>query len=223
MARRARLAVPGCRHYVWQRSVHGQALVADDADRAVLLEAIRQGAADTGILVEAYALLDNEIHLLATPPDAGALGQLMQRVGRRYVSAHNRRHRRQGALWAGRFASSVVESGEWALAIMLLIDRLGGPHPIRGSAAHHAGRERTGWLADTPELWQLGNTPFERELAYRQRLAEETPPDRRDRVLAALRGSWPIGSGAFVDETEHRLGRPLRPRRPGRPRRAPSD
>ncbi|MEG3190832.1 hypothetical protein [Lysobacter sp. D1-1-M9] len=37
--------------------------------------------------------MDNHVHLLATPPEAGAVARLMQKLGRQYVGQFNARHR----------------------------------------------------------------------------------------------------------------------------------
>ena len=46
--------------------------------------------------------MDNHVHLLATPPELGALGRMMQKLGRHYVGLFNARHGRTGTLWEGR-------------------------------------------------------------------------------------------------------------------------
>ena len=48
---------------------------ADDADRTLLIEALNDGAHEQGIAVHAYALLDNEVHLLVRPPRHDSLGR----------------------------------------------------------------------------------------------------------------------------------------------------
>src|SRR5436190_20927952 len=106
MARLPRLAVAGQPHLVIQRARAGQPAFADDADRRLYLDALIGAARSCAVAVHAYALLDDEVCLLATPHQADALGRAMQRVGRAYVPVYNRRHGRQGALWAGRFQAT---------------------------------------------------------------------------------------------------------------------
>ncbi|WP_234349419.1 transposase [Xanthomonas citri] len=40
----------------------------------------------TGCQLHTYVLMDNHVHLLVTPPAAGRIGQVMQRLGRNYVA-----------------------------------------------------------------------------------------------------------------------------------------
>jgi len=44
-------------------------------------------------------VMDNHVHLLVTPQEAGDVGRLMQRLGRSYVCLFNTRHKPQRNLW----------------------------------------------------------------------------------------------------------------------------
>lgn len=216
MARLPRLSLAGCAHHVVQRGHPGQAVFRDEADREAYLQALREGAAALGVAVHAFAVTADEVQLLLTPAEPGALSRLMQTVGRRYVSAYNRRHGGAGTLWDGRYRCSVVEGGATLLAALRLVDS----HPGHTSAAHRDGGERESWLVDPSEYWRLGNTPFEREAAYRTLLVQPLPPGQAERLRAAALGGWAVGSEAFVRHAEEQAGRPAKPRSRGRPRRA---
>lgn len=215
MARLPRLVVPGHAHYLLQRGHSGQAVFIDDEDRQAYLAALRDGAEAEHVVVHAYALADSEVHLLVTPPDAAALSRLMQALGRRYVSAYNRRHGRTGTLWDGRFRCALVEAGDWLLAALRLIDGLA----VISSAGHRSGARRDALVVDPPEFWQLGNTPFEREARYRTLLVQGLPDGARQALSAAALGGWAVGSSAFLAQISSALARPLQPRPRGRPAR----
>ncbi|MBA4458052.1 transposase, partial [Cylindrospermopsis raciborskii CS-506_B] len=72
--------------------------------------------------VHAFALAADEVHLVVTPADAHGPSRLMQAVGRRYVSAHHRRHGGAGTLWDGRFRCAIVEPGAALLSVLTLVD-----------------------------------------------------------------------------------------------------
>ncbi|MDE1929911.1 MAG: transposase, partial [Burkholderiales bacterium] len=191
MARLARLALAGQAHYLIQRGLPGTAVYADEVDRQAYLAALREAAAAASVRIHAYALLDTEAQLLATPAQAGALGRMVQALGRRYVAAYNRRHGRRGTLWDGRFRCAPVEPGPTRIEVLCLIDGAAasapGPAAAPGStsAASRLGGPAAGWLVDPPEYWQLGNTPFEREAAYRALLDAGLAPARAAALRAA--------------------------------------
>jgi putative transposase len=214
MARQPRLVLPDHAHYVIQRGHSGQPVFTDAEDRRSFLEALREAAATHRVAVHAVALPDTEAQLLLTPPSADALSRTMQALGRRYVSAHNQRHGRSGTLWDGRFRCAVVEPGAPALALLCLIDALGA---ATGSPSHRLGARLDALLTDPPEFWQLGNTPFDREAAYRRRLAEGTAPAQAEAWRQAALGGWAIGAPAFLQQLARQAARAVQPRPRGRP------
>lgn len=221
MARLPRLVVPGQAHYLILRALGdlgGRGVCADNQDRDELIAALREAAATEQVQVHAYAILPTELQLLLTPAAEAALGRLVQALGRRYVSAYNRRHGRRGTLWDGRFRCAVVEPGSPRLQVLQLIDGQTA-EPGRSSASHRSGGAREALLVDPPEIWQLGNTPFEREAAYRLSLEQGLPPPLAADLRRSALGGWAIGSVGFAAAVSAEGARPARPRAKGRPRR----
>jgi len=81
-----------------------------------------EASLDTGCKLHAYVLMDNHVHLLATPPEIGAIARLMQKLGRNYVGQFNARHQRTGTLWEGRYKASLVDSESYVLHCHRYID-----------------------------------------------------------------------------------------------------
>jgi putative transposase len=231
VARLARFPGAGLVHHVVQHGHNRQPIVLDEADcgqwRALLAEAV----ATTRVALYAWALLPDHFHLVLRPASDADVGRLMQSLGRRYVAAFNRRHRRSGTLWDGRYRACVVEPGDEVLRSIRFVDehghRAGAPllpespqeaaTPL-SSLAHHVGRSRDAMLTDPAELWALGNTPFERQAAYARLIEASLLPAEVLRIAAAIRRGWPLGSPAFVAALAERAGRPASPRPRGRPR-----
>lgn len=218
MARLPRLAVGGIVHLVLLRALPGLVAVADDEDRAAFVGALRDAAGAERVAVHAYALLPGSVWLLLTPADGVALGRFMQAVGRRYVIAHNRRYARTGTLWAGRYRAAVIEPGPPQRHALMFVD-LAVPEPGATSASHRLGGPRSAFLSDPPAYWTLGNTPFERESAYRALLARGLDADVQARLAHCAAGGWAFGSAEFAAATSQATGRPALPRPRGRPRR----
>ncbi len=228
MARLPRLSIAGLAHHVIQRGHNRQPIFLDDEDRLAYLAALRESAALHRVAVHAYVLMNDHLHLLVTPPTAEALSKMLQAIGRRYVAAFNRRHGRIGTLWDGRFRATVIENGPHLLTCMRYIEqnpqRLIPPTPAGdyawSSAMHHLGRRRDTLVSTHLCHWQLGNTPFERELAW-QRLLDEplTPEEVQQHTDSATKG-WALGSGAFLAQLGASCERPMAPRPRGRPARS---
>lgn len=230
MARLPRLALAGEAHLVVLRGHGGHPVFEDDADRRAFLAALREAAAQHPTTVEAYVLADDHVHLLLRPAEAAHLSAVVQGLGRRYVAGFNRRHGRSGTLWAGRFRAAPLQPGPWVLRAMLFIDghaARAGREAAPGdgafsSAAHHLGLRRDPLLADGPAWWGLGNTPFEREAAYRARLDDGLSAADLKRLADASHKGWPLGDATWLAALGQQTERPLAPRPRGRPPKRPA-
>lgn len=224
MARQPRLSLAGFAHHVIVRGHNGGAVVLDEGDREVLLLSLRESARQHHTHVHAWGIRREEMQLLLTPTAADGLGLTLQAVGRRYASAFNRRHGRSGALWDGRYRAAVIEPGAPRLSALRVVDAeppasIAGPAvtPAVTSAAQRLGGRRDDMLVDPPEYWQLGNTPFERELAYRALLQEGVPEPVQRLLRQAVLSGRPFGSTEFLAEVSRLTGRSVVVRPRGRP------
>ncbi len=228
MARQRRLVVPGYPHHVIQRGNNRQPIVHDDVDRREFLRELNTQAARRDLKIHAYVLMDNHFHLLVTPTHADDLSRVMQSLGRRYVAWFNRRHGRTGTLWEGRFRAAVVETDRYFIACQRYIER----NPLRAglaldaadfgwsSARHHLGIAVDLIVSDHSVFWALGNTPFERQAAYRELLADSNRAEEVQAITRATLRSGVLGNEMFLSKLSALLNRPLRPKLRGRPPRA---
>ena len=175
--------------------------------------------------IHAYVLMGNHFHLLATPSDALGLGRMMQWIGRFYVPFFNRKYERTGTLWQGRFKTSIIDSERYFLICSRYIEmnpvRVGlvpQPSVYRWSSyAHHVGDRPDGLIADHPLYWAMGNTPFEREAAYKQFMAQPIVQAEVDELNQAVLKGWALGSDAFKKQLEKQSRRRVGPGKRGRP------
>ena len=226
MARLPRLVVPGQPHLVLQRGREARPVFIDDADRLRYLDALQAAMRESGVALHGYVLMDDHVHLLATPATAGALGKAMQRLGRRFVAAFNARHGTSGSPWQGRFRAAPIDAEQYLLSCLRHLEM----NPVRhglvavpedyrwSSAAHHAGRRRDPLLSEHPMFWRLGNTPFEREATWRALNQLPLDDGQAKAIREAAAKGWALGSDSFLREaaraTDRRLAPLARGRRP---------
>ena len=228
MARLPRLVVPHQPHYISQRGHDGQPVFRDGDDYAAYLGWLREAGRKFDVAVHAYVLLPEEINLLATPSDQDGLGKMMQWTGRYYVPWFNRKYARSGTLWGSRYKATVVDASSHFLDCCLymemrpvLVGAAADPADYRWSSyAHHAGTQTDALVADHPLYWALGNTPFEREAAYRGRMERGMSSTEITRLETAVQAEWALGSDAFRVDLEKRTQRRVGPARRGRPPRS---
>lgn len=225
MARLPRIVRAGQPHHVLQRGHNRQPLVVDDEDRRQWCAFLSDAALRHRVALHAWALLDDQFQLVATPASDEALGLMMQSLGRRYAGGFNRRHGRSGSLWEGRYRACVLEPRQPLLDSLLFVDGLPAREGGIGEAVawpwsslrHHLGLQRDPMVTEAPLWWSLGNTPFEREARYRQLNEAGLDAAALASISAALRRGWPIGSPAFLDSLQAPGGPRLAPRPRGRP------
>ncbi|HET7794119.1 MAG TPA: transposase [Rhizobacter sp.] len=225
MARLPRLCVPGWPHLLTQTGHNRQPVFRDDADRGLFLDLLRESAASAGVVIHAYGLRDNEVRLLVTPNATDSLSRMMQALGRRYGSSFNRRHGHMGSLWEGRFRATVVEPEQHLLSCMRYTEDLGISvdastqlgHVVWSSAAHHRGERTDPLVGDHLQYWSLGNTPFEREAAYREVLQQALTSQELAQIADAVAKGWPLGSRGFLERLAAATDRRVEPRPRGRP------
>ena len=230
MARLPRLQAAGWPHLLVQRVHDGQLLARDDQDRQALLDCLRKAARTHQVAIHAYTLAADHLHLLATPATDDGLSLLMQALGRRYVAGYNRRHERHGGLWAGRFRATVIDPQQHLLDCMLLIESHAARHGALNridddpwsSVRHHLGLRTDPLISDHKLFWALGNTPFEREAAWRARLQDGLSQHALQSIAAAMHKGWALMSAALGERLQASIGRRLVQRPRGRPRKPPA-
>lgn len=217
MARQPRFLLAGQPHLVEQRGHNGAPIALDDADQLQWLAILRDAVASNRVVLHAWSLGASGFSLLLTPPTPQALSRTMQTLGRRYVGWFNVRHGRTGTLWDGRFRTCAVEEGAWALTAMRQVEAPSTAEARLSSLPHHLGDQVDPAISDLRAYWALGNTPFDRQAAYRRRL--EAGPDATERLAIerALRSGRPLGGAAYIAALQQDSGTVLVPRPRGRP------
>jgi len=225
MARLPRLVIPQQPHHIVQFGVDLQPIFREPGDYVSFLNWLREAAKQYKVAIHAYALMPDHLHILATPADSEGLARMMQWVGRHYVPYFNRKYGRVGTLWQGRFKATVVDAANYLMTCTRYIET----NPLRAgiasnpadyawsSHAHHIGAKPDPLITDHPVYWALGNTPFERDAAYRHLTEQALTPQEMDDLKNTTRKGWVLGSESFKANLETQLNRQVRPGKRGRP------
>lgn len=228
MARLARLYVPDQPQHVILRGLDQQPAFVDDQDYELFIDCLKAAARDHHLAVHAYVLLPRQVQLLVTPSDEASLPKAMQAVGRRYVAHFNRRYSRRGTLWEGRYRATVIEGERY----FLLASRVVEMSPVRAqlvtsadayrwsSYRHHVGLTVDSLITDHPLYWALGNTPFERQRAYKELCEQPLDERQADQLQQATLKGWVLGGETYREWAARTANRRVSPLPRGRPRKA---
>lgn len=203
MSRPLRLQYPGAVYHLTSRGNARQRIFLDNPDRELFLSTLSHVISRYGWLCHAYCLMDNHYHLLVETPKANlSLG--MRQLNGIYTQAFNRRHRRVGHLFQGRYKAILVEKEAYLLELCRYIVL----NPLRVGLRRKV--EQWGWssyratagLGSVPEYltvdWVLGQFGLRRRQAqarYRAFVKEglESQP------WGELRGQIYLGSEEFIE------------------------
>ncbi|MCG3147303.1 MAG: hypothetical protein PCFJNLEI_00742 [Verrucomicrobiae bacterium] len=187
MARPVRVEFEGAVYHITARGNERRAIFRDNKDRERFVETLAEMVERFSVRVHAYCLMPNHYHLVVGTP----LGNLSQAVGWlqvTYTVRFNRRWRRSGHLFHGRFKAQLVEADEYAQWLVEYVHlnpvrprRKGGPVARERAAEldefpwsshrEYAGlRSAPGWLClDWQRYW--GANERAAAQGYRQRVA----------------------------------------------------
>jgi putative transposase len=215
MARLPRIVLPGIPHHITQRGNRRERVFFEDGDYALYLDLLAEAAARAQVVIWAYCLMPNHVHIIAVPGDEDGLRRTFRHVHRHYTGYINARMRVTGHLWQGRFSSVAMDEAHLVSALRYvalnpvrarLVERA-EDWPWSSTAAHIAG-EDDGFVTVAPALERVGDYPAFLGEAFDEAL-----------TYAALRKAEsvgrPVGSKEWLAEMETRTGLTLAPRKRG--------
>ena len=134
MARPLRIEFPGAVYHVTARGDGRGTIFRDDADRRKFLEILERTVSVRRWVCHAYCLMGNHYHLLIETPE-GNLSRGMRSINGEYTQAFNRRHRRPGHVFQGRFKAVLVEKETHLLELCRYVVL----NPVRARSMRVAG------------------------------------------------------------------------------------
>ena len=135
-------------YHVTARGNERKAIFRDELDRRRFLELMEELVERFGLALHGYVLMDNHYHLLVETP-RGNLSTAMQWLGVSYTVGFNRRHRRVGHLFQGRFRAILLEESA-AVEVSRYVHL--NPVRVRGLGLDKTAQQRSrAGLADEPD------------------------------------------------------------------------
>ncbi len=155
MARRPRLFASGLLYHVIVRGNQRQKTFRSGEDYQAYLERMESYRNKHRVRIFAYCLMPNHVHLLLETGSA-PLSKFMQGLQQSYTQYFNRRYRKVGHLFQGRYKAIICDKDKYLLALVRYIHlnpvRVGlVQRPERYSYSGHASYLKTG----TPKIIEV--------------------------------------------------------------------
>ncbi|AKI96645.1 transposase [Kosmotoga pacifica] len=242
MPRSARIVLEGIAHHITQRGNYRQNVFEDPEDRIKYLELIKEYSTKYELKIYAYCLMNNHVHFIVVPEREDSLAMTFKYAHMRYSQYFNRKHRRTGHLWQGRFYSCPLDQ-EHAISAVKYIER----NPVRAkmvefpwdyewsSAGVHVDKSRAKSRSENTEnrdstqqwdsprflpLCDLSNLGFNwNPEGWREYLGCPDSDDFLSNIRSNTSAGRPFFSNEKVAEFENALGVSLKRRPRGRPKK----
>jgi len=212
MARPLRIEYPGAVYHITSRGNEKKPVYKDDQDRKNFLFILDKVNKRYHWLCHAYCLMDNHFHLLIETPE-GNLSIGMRQLNGVYTQAFNKRHRRVGHLFQGRYKAILIQKDSHLLVVCRYVVQ----NPVRAGLVEDpaqwrwssygaaAGREKPSSCLTTS--WVLGQFSSKRRKAEREYREYVHREMERDSIWVGVRGQAILGEDDFVNKITDYLGR----------------
>lgn len=121
----------GCYH-IMLRGNERKIIFMDDEDRQKYLEIIKKKRTDTNLLIYAYCLMDNHIHMILRD-DENEVSAIMQGIATSYAMYINKKYERVGHVFQGRFKSEAIENERYLMAAIRYVHN----NPVKAGITEH--------------------------------------------------------------------------------------
>ena len=122
MPRPPRIEYQGAFHHVMNRGRHRQPVYRQDNDFELFLTTLAEVTKEHSAIIHAYCLMTNHYHLLIETPKAN-LSQIMKHINGLYTQRFNRKYKKDGTIFRGRYKSILVDEVAYLLQLTRYIHR----------------------------------------------------------------------------------------------------
>ncbi len=205
MSRPLRIEFPGAFYHVTSRGNARKKIFLNEIDRESFVETLAWVVERFGWICHAYCLMDNHFHLLIETPIPN-LSKGMRQLNGVYTQRFNRRHKRVGHLFQGRFKSILVEQDSYLLELCRYIVL----NPVRANmvasaeAYHWSSYQATVGSAAVPACltteWILDQFAKTRAVARRRYATFVAEGLGNSSPWSELKGQTLLGSEEFIKQ-----------------------
>jgi len=116
MARPLRIEYPGALYHITSRGNAKNPIFVDKKDKESFLDILHTVVKKYNLICHAYCLMDNHYHLLIETPEAN-LSKGIRQLNGVYTQRFNRRHKRTGHVFEGRYKAILVDRDSYLLEV----------------------------------------------------------------------------------------------------------
>lgn len=205
MARPLRIEYDGALYHVTSRGNERKNIFKDDTDRNIFLDTLHKVTQRYNWLCHAYCLMNNHYHLVTETPD-GNLSKGMRQLNGVYTQLFNKRHKRVGHIFQGRYKAILIQKESH----LLEVSRYVVLNPVRAKAVTGAKEWRWSSYCATCGIdklhpclttdWILGQFAKQKRTAEKKYKEFVEAGIGEKEIWKSVKGQSILGSDEFVEK-----------------------
>lgn len=212
MARKPRIEIAGGLYHIISRGNNRKRIFQSHDDHLKFLRLLERQKSKLPFYLYAYCLMPNHVHLLAEMQD-DPLSRVMHGLLTAYSQYHNRKYRKVGHLFQGRYKAILCQSDRYLAELVRYIHL----NPVRAKmvsrpeeyeySGHRAylGQDRSGLVDVEPVLRHFGAKKQRAVELYKQFVNAALRQQSQQEYYLAAEGRM-LGDEEFLDQVKHRIG-----------------
>ena len=205
MARPLRIEYDGALYHVTSRGNERKLVFKDDTDRNIFLDTLHKVNKRYNWLCHAYCLMNNHYHLVIETPD-GNLSKGMRQLNGVYTQTFNKRHKRVGHIFQGRYKAILIQKESHLLEVCRYVVL----NPVRAKTVTGAKEWRWSSYSATCGIdkshpclttdWILGQFAKQKRTAERKYKEFVEAGIGEKGIWRSVKGQSILGSDEFVEK-----------------------
>ena len=207
MPRKPRIFFTGAFYNVILLGNAGQNIFFEDKAQEYFCRLIKEGREKFEHRIHAFCLMANHVHLVIQVGET-SLSRIIQNLSQRYTNSVNRRQKRTGHVFQGRYKAILIDAENYLLELVRYIHL----NPVRAGIVKRAedypwtslraylGKERLPWLNTDWVLAHFGTRKREAQKRFKDFIQEGMDEGHREEFHKGTKESRILGDDTFAEE-----------------------
>lgn len=212
MARPLRIEYPGAWYHAMNRGANYRRIFSDKEEFNLFITVIKEACNLFNVFLTSYCLMPNHYHILVCTPE-GNLSRFMRHLNGVYTQRFNRKQKKDGPLFRGRYKAILVQEEEYLTGVVRYIHN----NPMKAGLAirlkdykwsshgvYLKGKSKEKWLDIDPVLMNFSQKRRQAVVLYKK-FIEQSIDDEIATFYSRKNQSSILGEESFVKMIRERF------------------